>query len=249
LCLEDIRGEAKYRATVANTATPKFDASGITLTANEADGWEVWVRDGTDEGSSYTISSHEAQATPEITLDEAHTLSNGDLVILFDDTRPILTTPPRNAGHTAVSGIYDSFAVTWDDGDANTALTECWKAEWSQTQNYKTVMDSNDWYQTVYHYEYKPIELTLAIICETNKQWTDYIDREVRQLEIKMSKGAGTYYTPHVFTDVHLKKAVESGVRTKGYYETIVYGVAEKQELTFSWEGTDTWATHFDPNA
>ncbi|GAH93837.1 unnamed protein product, partial [marine sediment metagenome] len=109
--------------------------------------------------------------------------------------------------------------VTWDDGAANIAFEECWMAEFTPTQVHEEASVSEGKRQDVACYQYSTIPIVLSCEFETGKQWTDYIDREVRELEIKFWKPDMVNYVSCIFTNCHIIDCIETGIKNEGAYE------------------------------
>ena len=244
--LEDRRGQWKALDVVSAEATPTITLTNTALTLNQAAGWLVFVQSGVDEDSEYVVASNTAHATtPVLTLTAAHTINVADTVILFDKLRPILTTAPVMPGYTAVNPYRGNPQVHWDVGDQNVALTECWKVECNHNQIYKTVMDADSKYQTVHLFKMQPLMLTFEAVLERHKVLYDYIDREARQVNVKVYKPDAAVYINHKLYNCYIIDAFETGHAAKGLYNCKFIVKAESFIGEFTLESETNWSTHY----
>lgn len=245
--LEDYRGEWKADDTVASV-----DGDNITLTdepqraADYYNGWLVFVSGGDNEDTTFTVVDSDASDPPILTLDST---PDGDLaadtIKLFDKERPKLTTNPTDPGYNAVNCYNGTPDVYWDVGDQNVHFTECWKAQWYQEQENKIVLDNNSKYGTVYLYKHKPIQITLEAVLERKKIWSDYIDREARQVNITVYKPNSSYYILHKFYNCYVVDIQETGHQFEGFYNARIFLKAESCVVDFTIEDQTNWSTHY----
>lgn len=246
--LEDRRGQWKLTDTVsaANAGAKTITLTNTTLTLNQAAGWLCFTNSGTGEDEENVIVSNTAHATtPVLTLTDTPTTIATDTIIIFDKLRPILTTAPAMPGYTAPNPYRGPPQVHWDVGDQNIALTECWKVECNHNQNYKTVLDSDSKYQTVFLYKMQPLMLTFEAVLERHKILYDYIDREARQVNVKVYKPDPAVYINHKLYNCHIIDAVETGAANKGFYNCKFFVKAEAFIGEFTLEAETDWSTHY----
>ncbi|MFX1371334.1 MAG: hypothetical protein ACFFCE_05695 [Promethearchaeota archaeon] len=245
--LEDDRGQWKADDTVASVV-----GNDITLTdepqraVDYYNGWLVFVSGGDNEDETFNVEDSDASDPPVLTLDSTPNANlAGDTIKLFDKERPRLTTDPSNPGYNAENCYNGKPDVYWDVADQNIHFLECWKAQWYQEQEYKVVLDNNSKYGTVYLYKHKTIQLTLEAVLERKKIWTDYIDREARQINITVYKPDENYYVTHEFYNCYVVDVQETGHQFEGFYNARIFLKAESIDVDFTIEDQTNWSTHY----
>jgi hypothetical protein len=225
----------------------------ITLTdsanvgANAYAGYLVFVDGGDHEDDEYSVASNTNADPTVLTINETPGASLvNDTLSIWNKERPRLTTLPILPGETSPANAYNGTPeVYWDVSDENIQLTECWKVECLHLQNHKTVLDDDSKYQTVYLYKHEPIGLTLECILERHKIWSDYIDRETRDINVKVFKPDPTYYLLHKLTNCNVVKVEETGSANKGHYNARITLKAESIIGNFTIEDETAWDTHY----
>lgn len=165
---------------------------------------------------------------------------------LIDNGEETLTQAPAMPGYSAITTVYDGTPdVYWDTGDDNIHLTECWKAEWINTQEYETVLNSAGTQQTVYLYKHQPVGLTLDCILERTDVWTDHIARNVHNITVQVYKPTVAYYKKYTFTNCHIINVKETGSAYKGHFNARITLKAESSIVAFTHEAETNWSTHY----
>ncbi len=169
-----------------------------------------------------------------------------------DGSNAILTTDPYPAGSGGTSTVINSYdgrpQVIWDKGGANVAFDECTIAEFTIEQEYKITSSALGLTQTVHTYKYKKIPIILHAILETNLQWNDYVDRNIKDLQIKFWKPDMVNYTQIIFDNCHIITVTKTANRNEGYYECIIALSAEKitaATSNYANESSETFGNHF----
>jgi len=163
-----------------------------------------------------------------------------------DASRDILTTTPTKAGGSDEVDAYVSHTITYDKGGGGEAvIPECVKAEFRIKQDWKGALNGSATQQTVYKYQYKPVELILTAILEDNASWNDLIDRNVKDYELALYKPDESYYIKILFDACRVQKIVKSGWAYKGYYEASLILLAEEITVTFVRQGSGTFSDHY----
>lgn len=169
---------------------------------------------------------------------------------MFNKKRPFLTKAPYAAGSDdtyTIENAYDGKPqVVWDYGGADIAF-DCWLAETTINQIFQTASKNEGKEQDVSTYQYQPIPIILSAFLETRKQWTDYIDREVRDLKITWYKRDMVNYVSCIFTNCRYKDHIETGLKDKGAYEVKILLEAESVSgaSNFLNENPDNFSNHF----
>jgi len=164
---------------------------------------------------------------------------------------PNLTTSPYPAGSGAVSTIKNCYdgrpQVIWDKGVGNVAFNECVIANFTVVQDHKITSSVLGTTQTVHTYKYKPVLITLHAVLKTNTQWDDYVDRNIKDLEVKFWKPDMVNYVSHVFDNCHIISVKKTGAKNEGHYEVIITLQAEKVTGTsnYATESEETFGNHF----
>lgn len=164
---------------------------------------------------------------------------------------PNLTTDPFPSGSGDTSTITNTFEgrpqVIWDKGVGDVAFNEVVIANFTIAQDYKTTSSALGTTQTVHTYKYRPVIITLHAILKTNTQWDDYVDRNIKDLEIKFWKGDMVNYISHIFENCHINTVKKTGAKNEGHYEVIITLTAEMPTGTnnFANESAETFANHW----
>lgn len=146
--------------------------------------------------------------------------------------RPILTKDPFPAGSGDTSTIKNSYdgrpQVVWDVGGENIAFNECVISEFDIEQEYKITSGALGTTQTIHTYKYKKIPITLHAILETNLQWDDYVNRNIKDLSIKFYKPDMVNYTLIILENCHVITTTKTANRNEGHFECLLGLSAEK---------------------
>jgi hypothetical protein len=160
---------------------------------------------------------------------------------------PNLTTAPSAPGGASLA-YRGTPQVIWDQGGDNHALTEVWKAEFHVRQTWKPTPNTAGTAQTVYIYEYEPIDIILNAIFDENTYWDDYMDRQEEDLRIKVYKPNATNHVIYDFVNAHPISFKKTGERYKGHFNSICVLRAEEMTGFTDWEtetGLSTFTTHW----
>lgn len=136
---------------------------------------------------------------------------NGDRVSLTT-----LPTLPESIS-SVFTGIPE---ITWDvGGGGEAALPECYRAEWSQGQEYSIVKTGTTY--TINLHEYQPGNLTLVGILGSNTQWDALKDQTTHEIDVKTYKQNDlTKYKIMKFYGCKLKSYKKLGKIEEGAYLT-----------------------------
>lgn len=251
--LEDFRGRWVFDDVIASVVT---GTKAITLTTNggtlnQYAGYLVFVYSGDNENDVYTVVSNTAATPTVLTVSEVITDNLAtDKIRLFNKNRPFLTKTPYAAGSDdtyTIEHAYDGKPqVIWDYGGADISF-DCWLAETTIKQISQTASKNEGKEQDVSTYQYQPIPIILSAFLKTRKQWTDYIDREVRDLKIIWYKRDMVNYVSCIFTNCRYKDHIETGLKNEGAYEVKILLEAESVSGTSNFlnENPDDFDNHF----
>jgi len=251
--LEDFRGKWIFNDVAASVHTGNKEITLTTTggTLNQYAGYLVWVYSGDNENDVYTVVSNTAATPTVLTVSEVITENLAtDKIRIFNKLRPFLTKQPYSAGSDDTYEIEKAFNgkphVVWDKNGADIDF-DCWLAEHTISQISQTASKNEGREQDVTTYQYQPIPILLTAFLETRKQWTDYLDREVRDLEIKYWKTDMVNYISYIFTNCRYKDHIETGFKNKSYYQVVILLEAESVSITnnFLNENPDNFSNHF----
>ena len=157
---------------------------------------------------------------------------------------PVLTTAPTQAGGEKLE-IYDGLTVTYDHGGGGeTILDLINKVDYKITQKYNPVRNTAGTTQTIYKGKYSPIDIVLYGIFPTNLSWNQYIDRTVKDYEIKHLKPNTTDYIACQMNNCRIGKPRITASKFKGWSNIVFALQAEDVDVTFNFEGSN-FSTHF----
>jgi len=134
-------------------------------------------------------------------------------------TEPTLTTAPVAPGKL-MTGTYTNPEVKWDIGGDNDALTEVWRVDWTQAQEFDSVSSDEGATQTVDTFKFEPVQIILHGVFDGVASWDDYMDRKVStNMTVKVEKQDITSFILATFTNCRIVSWKKTGHRYKGHYE------------------------------
>lgn len=160
------------------------------------------------------------------------------------DGSPQLTTAPvvPDTSSTPYVGLP---VVSYDSGGTPYTIPNIIKFDYvSEAICSRAYTNTSKTAQVVHKERFKPTEFNLTAIMEADTIWDDYIDRVgTKDITVTLYKADVTEYITIVLDDIRIRSIDQSGEGFKGYYVSVLSGLAEGISGTFT--AQDTFATHY----